>query len=45
MGGVYEDKLVRTAQGWRIADRRLTNLWTTGDPAVIAEAGIGAHLT
>jgi len=26
---------VRTSHGWRIAHRKLTMLWTTGNPAVI----------
>jgi ketosteroid isomerase-like protein len=30
MGGHYEDELVRTAHGWRIAFRRLTITWTEG---------------
>lgn len=34
-GGEYHDKLVRTANGWRIADRIERNLWNFGDvPAV-----------
>ena len=30
-GGEYHDKLVRTADGWRIADRIERNLWNFGD--------------
>jgi ketosteroid isomerase-like protein len=33
--GRYLDHLVRTADGWRIADRRLQPMWTSGNPAVI----------
>lgn len=40
MGGVYDDVLVHGPQGWRIAERVLTNIWATGDPAVMAEAGM-----
>ena len=35
VGGKYEDRLVHTAAGWRIAHRDLTMMWTTGDPAVM----------
>ena len=35
IGGVYDDDLVRTPGGWRIAHRLLTNLWGTGDPAIL----------
>ena len=34
VGGRYEDRLVRTAQGWRIAHRTLTVMWTDGNVAV-----------
>ena len=34
-GGRYEDELVRTAAGWRIARRRLAPIWTDGNPAVL----------
>lgn len=40
MGGHYEDKLVRTDDGWRIHDRLLVNAWFTGDRAAIAAAGM-----
>ncbi|MBV9511618.1 MAG: nuclear transport factor 2 family protein [Caulobacteraceae bacterium] len=43
MGGLYDDILTRTPQGWRIANRLLTNLWTKGDAKVIAAAGF-SHL-
>ena len=29
--GEYSDRLVRTADGWRIAHRTLTSLHSTGD--------------
>jgi ketosteroid isomerase-like protein len=32
VGGRYEDRLVRTPQGWRIAERRLVVMWTDGNP-------------
>lgn len=31
VGGRYEDRLVRTADGWRIAHRTLTVMWTDGN--------------
>ncbi|MGE3621998.1 MAG: nuclear transport factor 2 family protein [Acidimicrobiia bacterium] len=34
VGGQYRDRFVRTAQGWRIAHRTLTGLWTDGNPRV-----------
>lgn len=36
VGGSYEDEFVRTAEGWRIAARRLVRSWTSGNPAVMA---------
>jgi len=33
--GRYEDELVRTTDGWRIARRRLAPMWTEGNPAVL----------
>ncbi|MET0908785.1 MAG: nuclear transport factor 2 family protein [Ilumatobacteraceae bacterium] len=33
--GRYEDDLVRTPDGWRIARRRLAPIWTEGNPAVL----------
>lgn len=27
VAGVYQDQMVRTAQGWRIAERRYTTVW------------------
>jgi len=35
VAGRYEDDLVRTAEGWRIAHRRLVVMWTDGNPGVI----------
>lgn len=35
IAGRYEDDLVRTADGWRIAKRRLVVLWREGNPAVL----------
>lgn len=34
VGGRYEDRLVRTADGWRIAYRTLVVMWTDGNVAV-----------
>ena len=34
MGGRYDDQLVRTDKGWRIAHRKLTLLWSAGNPDV-----------
>ena len=34
IGGRYEDELVRTSAGWRIAYRRLVTMWSDGNPAV-----------
>ena len=45
MGGFYDDALVRTAHGWRISDRRLANVWITGDPAAIARIGLSDILS
>ena len=35
VGGTYEDRLVRTPQGWRIAHRTMAQTWTEGNSAVI----------
>lgn len=35
LAGAYDDVLVKTADGWRIRERRLTIQWTRGDPAVM----------
>ena len=34
IGGRYEDRLVRTAEGWRIAHRTLIVMWSDGNLAV-----------
>ena len=31
VGGRYEDRLVRTADGWRIAHRTLVSMWRSGE--------------
>lgn len=36
VAGRYEDRLVRTPDGWRILHRRLTPMWTHGNRAVVA---------
>lgn len=36
LGGEYADRMVRTADGWRIAYRRLDRMWKQGDRDVIA---------
>jgi len=35
VGGRYDDRFVRTPDGWRIEHRELTVLWTDGDAAVL----------
>jgi hypothetical protein len=35
VGGTYEDRLVRTGAGWRIAHRVMTQTWTEGNPGVV----------
>jgi 3-phenylpropionate/cinnamic acid dioxygenase small subunit len=35
LGGEYEDRVVRTPDGWKIASRRLHRMWKQGDRAVI----------
>lgn len=35
VAGIYEDRLVRTAAGWRIAHRTLSVTWTEGNLAVV----------
>ena len=35
IGGIYEDRLARTPEGWRITHRTMTAVWTSGNPAVI----------
>ena len=36
IGGIYDDRLARTPDGWRITYRTLIEVWTDGNPAVIA---------
>jgi len=35
IGGIYDDRLARTPDGWRITYRTLIEVWTDGNPAVI----------
>jgi hypothetical protein len=34
VGGYYEDRVVRTPDGWRIAHRLMQQTWTEGNPNV-----------
>jgi hypothetical protein len=34
VGGYYDDRVVRTADGWRIAHRTMQETWTDGNPNV-----------
>ncbi len=36
IGGIYEDRLVRTAAGWRISHRTMRETWREGNLQVIA---------
>ncbi len=36
VGGSYEDRLVRTPDGWRIVHRTLHGTWTDGNPDVFS---------
>jgi hypothetical protein len=36
VGGYYEDRVVRTTDGWRIAHRLMQQTWSEGNPAVTA---------
>ena len=38
IGGTYEDRLVRTANGWRISHRTMEETWSTGNRAVVQPA-------
>lgn len=38
IAGRYEDRLVRTADGWRISHRDLVVTWNEGNPAVLGRA-------
>ncbi len=35
VAGRYDDRLVRTDEGWRISHRELTTMWTDGNLAVV----------
>jgi 3-phenylpropionate/cinnamic acid dioxygenase small subunit len=35
-GGRYDDRLRRTADGWRFTHRKIISVWSEGNPAVIA---------
>lgn len=35
VGGYYEDRVVRTPDGWRIAHRLMQQTWTEGNPGVV----------
>ena len=35
IGGTYEDRLVRTPNGWRIAHRTMAETWHAGNRAVV----------
>lgn len=39
VAGRYEDSLIRTQAGWRIADRRLVVMWRDGNIAVVRPDG------
>jgi SnoaL-like domain len=38
LDGYYDDRCVRTADGWRIEGKRLVVQWTSGDPTVMDAA-------
>ena len=42
LGGVYDDELVRTLDGWRVARRHLTSRWSTG---TLRRGGVAADGT
>lgn len=35
IGGIYDDTLQRSNEGWRITHRTLTAVWQDGNPAVV----------
>ena len=35
VGGYYDDRVVRTTDGWRIAHRLMQQTWTEGNPSVV----------
>lgn len=38
LGGNYDDTLRRTADGWKIINRRIRGIWSNGDPTVLTTA-------
>jgi 3-phenylpropionate/cinnamic acid dioxygenase small subunit len=34
-GGRYDDRLRRTPHGWRFTSRKITSVWSEGNPAVV----------
>ena len=38
VAGTYRDRVVRTPEGWKIAERQLTVLWTQGNERVLHPA-------
>jgi acetyl esterase/lipase/ketosteroid isomerase-like protein len=44
VAGRYDDRFVRTTSGWRIANRTLTVMWTSGNDAVLSPAASLAAL-
>ena len=39
IAGRYEDELMRTSNGWRIVFRRLVQVWSEGNVAVVSPGG------
>ena len=35
IGGRYDDQMVRTPDGWRIATRQVSGMWSQGNPRVL----------
>jgi len=35
IGGRYDDQMVRTPDGWRIATRQVSGMWSQGNPLVL----------
>ena len=38
VAGIYHDELVRTADGWKIANKLLVARWTDGNPTIAPQA-------
>lgn len=38
IGGFYDDRLMRTADGWRISHRTMEETWSSGNRAVVKPA-------